>query len=375
MIPYAKHSFNLKEINAVLKQLNNGSIARGKIIQDFEQQLDLYLNSYTVTCSSGSSALEIALRSAGIKPGDEVIVPNISWIATASAVNLVGATPVFCDIEKDYPNISLSHLKILITNKTKAVIPVHFGGVCVDLQALSKICKPNKILIIEDACHAFGGKYKDGKMIGSSNYSYCACFSFHPAKNITTGEGGLISTNKIKIKKKISIIRSGGIVRKKADGIQKAYYDCEQIGSNYHMTSLSAAIGIEQLKKIDKFVNSRKKLWKRYQKNLNINKNIYLYQHNENSAFNLCLIKVYKGRDKLLIKLNDNGVGAYFHYPQLRAMSVYKKSIKSYKEDAKNYINSLNYARSSLTLPLYPDMTIKQVDQISKIILSYMTIT
>ena len=367
MISYAKHSVSKEEIKKVVNQIKFGSLARGDIINKFEKNFSKYLSCNVVSCSSGSASLEIALRAAGVGQGDKVIVPNISWSATATAVNLVGAKPVFCDIEEDYPNISLDDVKKNISSGIKAIIVVHFGGVPVDIKKLYSICAPKNILIIEDTAHALGGKYKDGNLIGSSKLSFATCFSFHPAKTITTGEGGLISTKRNSIYKKILSIRSSGIIRDKKNKFKKYFYDCVDLGSNYHMTSLSAAIGLCQLKKINKFVYKRKALWQRYYKNLKSSSNLSLFNHNKNSSFNLCIASS-KQKKKLINKLLKNKIGVSFHYPEIRMLSLYKKNILPSINSKKKFPNSSKYTKNSLTLPLYPDLTFKQVDTISKLI-------
>jgi len=371
MIPYAKHSFSNKELDAATSQIQKGNIARGSVIDDFEYECSEYFDSHCISCSSGSSALEIALRAAGVGPGDEVIVPNISWVATASSVNLVGATPVFCDVSEDYPNIDIESVKRLITDRVKVVIPVHFGGVAVDLTELKKVCDKFNTLIIEDACHAVGGMYKDGKKIGSSDKSFAACFSFHPAKNISTGEGGLITTKNISLKEKISVIRSGGILRRGNSFLDRSFYDCIELGSNYHMTAISAAIGIIQLKKLNEFIEKRRELWLYYEHKILNLEQIRLYRHPNYSAFNLCIASVENDRNSFMEMLYKNEIGAHFHYPPISGLEIYKSGIAHSRSDDM-LTNSHKYAKNSLTLPLYPDLTFDNVDFIISVIKNHL---
>jgi len=373
MIPYSRHSISKEEILFVSHQLKLGQLSRVKIIEVFEKKCSQMLSNYAVSCSSGSSAIEIALRAANIKNGDEVLVPNISWSSTATSVSLVGGIPIFCDIDKDFPNINLEEVKKKISKRTKAIIPVHFAGVPVNIEKLYTICELYGIHIIEDACHAFGGRYSKDKIIGSSKYTFASCFSFHPAKTITTGEGGLIATSKKSTYNKLLTIRSSGIVRKSKLGFKKSLYDCSMIGSNYHMTGLSAAIGICQLKKVNFFISKRKLLWNRYKKNLNNLKNINLFTHTNHSSFNLCILKVSKKKRLNLINyLTKHGIGVFFHYPEIRLLSLYKQKIYSkIKYKKKDFINSWNYTRSSITLPLFPSLLIKDVDRICDVIKNF----
>ena len=363
MIPYSKHSFSEKELDAVISQIQKGNIARGTIIDDFEQECSVYLDSHCVSCSSGSAALEVALRAAGVGPGDEVIVPNISWIATASSVNLVGAVPIFCDVMKGFPNIDIESVKRVISRRVKVVIPVHFGGVAVDLSELKEVCDAYGTLIIEDACHAMGGMYKDGTKIGSSNKSLAACFSFHPAKNITTGEGGLISTQSSNFLERVRVIRSGGVQRIGTSLTKKSFYDCTELGSNYHMTAISAAIGIVQLRKLNNFVEKRREIWSYYEQEISELEQFSLYQHPHYSGFNLCIASVNNHRNLLMELLIKDDIGVHFHYPLISELNIYnEKKVKSKVDSV--LTNCYKYESNSLTLPLYPELSYKEVDYI-----------
>ena len=360
---YAYHDIGLEEEKKIFDQLRNGSLARGKVIKTFEKACKKYIKSkYAVSCSSGSAALEIALKTIDINGGDEVIIPNISWISTASIVCSLGAKPVLCDISNHSPNILLSEITKKITKKTKAIIVVHFAGISVDMEILKKKIK-RKIFIIEDAAHAFGGKYKSKKMIGNTNISDFVCFSFHPAKNITTGEGGLITTNKKKHYDKLKILRSNGIIKEK--NFISGFYKVKFFSSNYNMTSLSAAMGLAQLKKIKKFISKRKKLYESYSSNLNNNRNILIIKHPKYSAYNLFIILVKKKRNKLMKFLKKNKIGAHFHYPPFSEMKIFKNLKKGY------FQFSNEYSKKALTLPLNTKMTVNDVKIISRIINNY----
>ena len=362
MINYAQHNFDKKEIQSVLELIKSEPIARSKKILDFEYELKKYFKSkYVISCSNGTTALEISLRALGIGKGDEVIVPCMSWASTATAVSIVGAIPVFIDTDSHFPNLCLENVKKAITKKTKAIIPVHFAGNPVNLKDLKNIVKSNSIKIIEDACHAIGGNFQDNVKIGNSKYSDISCFSFHPAKNITTGEGGALSTNNFFLAKKILNIRNNGIVRPSSI-IKKPYYDCLYLGSNYHITSISAALGLVQLKKLDKFIKTRRQLHKYYESKFDDNKLIDIYKHNTNSAFNLCLANV-SNKKLIMSKLIKYGISIFFHYPILPNLTVYKKKILK-SRNASKFPNAIRYCKNAITLPLHTKLTFKQIDYV-----------
>ena len=364
-IRYAQHIIGTPEYDAVLKLMQDGWLARGSILTEFEELFARYVACNTaVSCSNGSAALEIALRALDIGHGDEVIVPNVTWVSTATAVNLVGGTPVFCDIQADFPNICLEAIEECISPKTKAIIAVHFAGVSVAMQALSDICERNQITLLEDAAHAIGGSYPDGSKIGSSSLAAAACFSFHPAKNMTTGEGGMITTQDPKLGERLRLIRSNGVLRRGQDGIEKAKYDCLEIASNYHLNGIAAALGICQLERLDEFVSKRAELWSIYSDKLASVPGISLLNQPKVSAYNLCLATVDSDRDEVLLALNDAGIGAYFHYPLLSELSVYRDGARS--RSGANLKNSIHYRDSAITLPLHPSLDESDIHQVVK---------
>lgn len=364
MRTYARHFIDEDEIGAVIGQLESGWLARGDVNERFERAVAEYIGSDTtvVACANGSVALEIALRALGIGPGHEVIVPDISWVSTASAVNLVGAMPVLCDVESTYPNLSVESVAKSITARTRAIVPVHFAGVACDMSGLYELCNYHGIDMVEDAAHAIGGRYPGGDRIGSWPNSI-VCFSLHPAKNITTGEGGLVVTTRADIVESLRAIRSNGVVRSARDGAMKAMYDVVEIASNHHITSLAAAIGLEQIKKLDSFIKRRAELWAHYNRSLSSVPGVNLYAHPSHSGFNLCIAYVSGDRDRLLMRLNEKGIGAYFHYPPIHGLSVYRKN-KSRRIIRSSLKNSEAYARTAITLPLYPALSKSDVDSV-----------
>ncbi|WND03336.1 DegT/DnrJ/EryC1/StrS family aminotransferase [Temperatibacter marinus] len=362
-INYAQHFIDDEEIEAVFELLKDGWLARGPILDQFEDAFTKYIGcSHSISCVNGSASLEIILRALGIGDGDEVIVPNVTWVSTASAVNLTGAVPVLCDISSHLPNLCIHEVETCITPRTKAIIPVHFAGISIDMEAYHQLCQRYGLHLIEDAAHAVGGHYEDGTKIGSSPLSIAASFSFHPAKNMTTGEGGMITTRDKNLAQKLAKIRSNGVIRNANNGIGKAMYDCTEIASNYHLNGLAASLGICQLKRLDEFVSKRQMLWETYAGLLDGIPNINLIPHPQSSAFNLCIITVKKNRDDLLVWLNNEGVGAYYHYPLLSELTVYKDQKKC--RFGNDFSNALEYNKTALTLPLHPSLDKEHIEYI-----------
>jgi len=247
-IPVAKPVITHEEIAAVSEVLMSGMLASGKKVTAFEQGFaNLCRTSHAVAVSNGTTALHAALLAAGIGPGDEVIVPAFSFFATASSVNMCGATPVFCDVDEQTFNIDPARIGALITPRTKAVIGVHLFGQPFNVPAIREICSSRNLTLIEDAAQAHGALWNGEPVGGFGNYG---CFSFYATKNLITGEGGMVTTNDKAAMERLRIIINHG---------QSAKYLHTRLGYNYRMTDIAAAIGLIQLKKLEKFNARRRK--------------------------------------------------------------------------------------------------------------------
>jgi len=359
-IPYAKHHFSQAEIDAVQEVMKNGWIARGPKLDEFEKKFCSSLGyQYSVACTNGSAAIEIALRAADIQVGDEVIVPTLTWASTATSVSMVGATPIFADIDANSYCISPSSIAKLITPRTRAIIPVHFGGISANMEEIWQISEKHNLKVIEDCAHAVGGYYHCGRPIGSSSKSFASTFSFHPAKNITTAEGGVVVTSSSSTYQKLSLIRSGGVRRLADAGIEKAFYSLELVAGNFHMTDIQAAIGIIQLSKLSEFRSSRSLQVARYNSLLLDSQFKIQHKHPKSSAYNLYIIQIPDNisRDKVFSRLNDKGIGAYYHYPLLHHSPLYNSKV--------NLATAEKYQKHALTLPLGPHLTQSDVEYIS----------
>lgn len=315
MIPLQKPYFDKKEEKALAQVLRSGWVTQGPKVEEFEEAVKNYIGAkYAIATTSATTALFLSLHALGIGEGDEVIVPSFSFIATANVVVHSGATPVFADIDSKTYNIDPDKIEEKITKKTKAIIPVDQVGLPCDLDKIFKIAKKYKLHVIEDAACALGSVYK-GKKIGS--FGEVACFSFHPRKAITTGEGGMIVTNDKQLADKLRILRHQGmsvsdVKRHKAKKVIRESYP--MIGYNFRMTDIQGAVGVEQMKKLPMILKRRAQLAKYYTKRFSNSKNIIVpfipkgYIHN----FQSYIIRVHPNakitRDKLMQKLLNVGI-------------------------------------------------------------------
>ena len=260
MIPIAEPSLGKEELNNVIEAVKSSWISsKGRFISEFEERFAQYCGvKYGVAVSSGTTALHLALRVLGIKEGDEVIVPDLTFVATANAVRYCNAKPVFVDSDPRYWCIDPEKIEGVITKKTKAIIPVHLYGHPCDMDSILKIAKTHNLYVVEDCAEAHGAEYK-GKRVGS--FGDINCFSFYGNKMITTGEGGMCITNSKELADKMRILKNHGMNPKK-----RYWYDV--IGFNYRMTNLQAAIGLAQLEKLDKFIAKKRRIAKWYSQEL-----------------------------------------------------------------------------------------------------------
>jgi perosamine synthetase len=352
MIPIAKPLIGEEEINTVDKILKSGMLAHGNEVEEFEKEFTKYIGTkYATATSSGTSALDIALKSLNIMEGDEIITTPFTFIATANSILYQNAKPIFADIDEKTFNLNPDDVLEKITNKTKAIIVVHLYGHPVDIEAFKEIAEDHNLYLIEDACQAHGAEYKNQK-VGS--FGDVAVFSFYPTKNMTTGEGGMIMTNNKEIKRKAEILRNHGQTKK---------YLHEELGHNMRMTNIAAAIGKVQLKKLDEFNNKRVS---NAEKLTNIIKNINgltppyvgkVIKH----VFHQYVIKVDNfgmSRDELKQYLENKGIGAAVHYPiPIHHQPLYQKLGYS-----KNICPiSVEVAKKVLSLPVHPALSEKEL--------------
>jgi len=356
MIPIAKPYLTKEEAQAAYDVILSGWVTQGPKVAEFEEKFAAYVGSnYAVAVSSCTTALHLALVVAGIKQGDEVICPSMSFIATANAIVHAGAIPVFAEVNKHF-NIDINHTKTLINQKTKAILIVHQLGMPADIDAFKSLCKEKNLILIEDAACAIGSAYK-GKKIGS--HSDLVCFSFHPRKVITTGDGGMIATSNPEYYKRLKALRQhamsiNDLERHKSDKILTEEYP--EVGYNYRMTDIQAAVGIKQLEKLDWIVNERRKIAYQYHEGLKqceyynrpLEEDGY-FSNYQSYALTLKDFAPIK-RDELMQKLLDKKITT-----RRGVMTAHTE--KAYKNSSVVLPNSEMLSNLSIILPLYIGIT------------------
>jgi len=330
----------------------------GREVDIFENKLSFFFKRKVACVVNGTAALHLALQAIGIKKNDEVLVPSLTYLASYQAITAAGAKPISCDVLLNTGTIDINDAKKKITKKTKAIIPVHYAGGVGNLNEVYKFARKENIRIIEDAAHAFGSKYND-RLIGSQGD--IVCFSFDGIKNITSGEGGCIVTNDKKIFNRVKELRKLGLKLPSKINTNLGP-DVKEQGWRYHMSNLMASIGIEQLKRFSSFSKKRQTLAKLYDQYLIKEKKIILF----NQDYKKIVPHIYpirilglKRRKYLINDLKLHGIEAGFHYfPNHKLSFFYKKGIK--------LRNTEILYPELLTLPLHPDVTLKDVNYICK---------
>lgn len=356
-IPYGRQKIDKNDVRAVIDALQSDWITQGPKVQEFEKSLANYSKTkYAVAVSSGTAALHLAYLAAELKPGNEVITTPNTFAATSNMLMSIGVKPVFCDIRLDTYNIDENKIEKYINKKTKAIAPVHFAGQVCEMDKILKLAKKHKLFVIEDASHALGSKYKD-KKIGS--FGDMTILSFHAVKAIATGEGGAILTNNKDLYKKLTLLRSHGIY-KDENGVNVM----DLLGYNYRLTDIQSALGISQLKKLDRFIEKRRQIVSWYKNGLKDLKDIILpTEAPENySAWHIYVIRTKDSRTRNSLKeyLKNNGIGVNFHYPAVYSHPYYRKN--GYGKI--KLINEEVYHDSAITLPLFPTLSKKEVKYI-----------
>lgn len=352
---YGKQHLELDDYWAVLKTLKSPFLTCGPKVKEFEDAICKYTGAkYCIAVNSATSALHIAMMAAEIWSESEIITTPITFLSSANCAKFTGADVIFADIIPETANIDPEEIKKRITEKTKAIVPVHFAGQSCDMEAINKILpKDRKIYIIEDAAHAIGSEYKKTK-IGSCTYSDMTIFSFHPVKTITTGEGGAITTNDENLYKKLLAYRSHGMHHK-----DKWKYDMVELGYNYRLTDVQAALGVSQMKKLNKFKKRRREIVDFYNKNLGLPH--LLEKEFSNACFHLYPILV-ENREKFFSDAKNIGLNLQVHYIPVHTQPYYQQF--GYKKG--DFPNAEKYYEQCISLPLYPDLTDKDLKEIIK---------
>jgi len=386
-LPYGRQNINSTDIRSVVKVLKSDFITQGPNINKFEKEFAQYVGAkYAVSCATGTAALHLSCLALGLNSKSSLATSSITFVASANCAEFLGAKVHLTDIDKDtHCMCPISLESLLKKNKIDVVVPVHMSGHSSDMKKIYRLKKKYKFKIIEDSCHALGGKYNKYK-IGSCKYSDISTFSFHPVKPITTGEGGMITTNNKKMYEKLLIFRTHGIIKdqrkfyNKKNAFDKKivnrwYYEMIDLGYNFRLTDIQSALGLSQLKRLNEFTFKRNKIAKKYNEAFKNNKNITIPKIKENidHAYHLYTLlfnfkKIGKTRNEIMTELFNHKIGSQVLYIPIYKQPYYERK---YKFKTKNFKNSEHYYNHALSIPIFPDLKAKEqnyiIDLINKI--------
>jgi UDP-4-amino-4,6-dideoxy-N-acetyl-beta-L-altrosamine transaminase len=376
-IPYGRHLVDQEDIKAVEAVLRGDWLTCGSVVEAFEQKLcEITKAPYAISCSNGTTALHLALLALGIGHGDVVVVPAITFLASANAARYVGADVIFADVDADTGLMTPDTLENAIKqykdpSKIKAVVNVHLAGQCEDLEAIGEVAKKYQLFVIEDAAHAIGTQYINNSgqkfPIGSNQYSDLTTFSFHPVKTIATGEGGAVTCKSSQMADKLKLLRSHGMIRNKdhwqypdqafdeSDIPNPWYYEMQDLGFNYRISDINCALGLNQLTKLEQFKQRRKEISERYDASFkDVAYLTPLKKHAfSDTAWHLYILNIDfealgKSRASIMHSLRENQIGTQVHYIPLYRQPYYQKLYNS-----KQLPGAEDYYARCLSIPLY----------------------
>ncbi|OGL83468.1 UDP-4-amino-4,6-dideoxy-N-acetyl-beta-L-altrosamine transaminase [Candidatus Uhrbacteria bacterium RIFCSPLOWO2_01_FULL_53_9] len=369
-IPYGQHRIDEEDIEAVVRVLRGEWLTQGPAIAEFESALSTICEvPHAVAVSSGTAALHCAFAAAGIIQGDEVITTPLTFSATAAAVAYCGGTPVFADIDARTYCLDSREVEKKITARTKAIVPVDFAGHPADYSALRAIADKYGLLLIADSCHALGAKYQ-GRPVGT--YADMTILSFHPVKHIATGEGGAVLTLHDRFVEPLRVFRHHGIVKMPEQG--GWYYEIERLGNNYRLTDIQAALGLSQLKKLDRFVERRREIAALYNRAFAPHEVVTTpYEASDvRSSYHLYLAtldveRIGKSRREIFDALREQGIGVQVHYTPLHLQPYYAKT---YGYKLGDFPRAEAYYERAITLPLFPHLQDADVHRVTNVLLN-----
>jgi dTDP-4-amino-4,6-dideoxygalactose transaminase len=376
-IPYGRQYIDKLDSLIVNNSLKENLITTGKYVKRFEKKLSNFFKvKNVITCNSGTAALHLAFLAADLKKNDVVVMPAVNFISAFNMCRQIGAKIYLADIDRRTgqmtPDLLLECIKVNKIKKVKMILTMYMGGYPENVFKFYKIKKKFNCLLVEDACHALGSEYRYNKKlikVGSCKHSDISTFSLHPLKPITTGEGGLVTTNNDQLARKIKNLRSHGIIRNPK---LQWHYNIDQLGYNYRLSDINSALGISQLKKIKPFLIHRKKIYDYYKFKLNSFKNIINfpdYNSKNNPSYHLVLInidfkKIKKKKDLFLKYLNNKNIICQFHY-----IPIYKFSL--YKDKKINLNGSEEYYASTISIPIYHTLNTQKQNIVIKTIKNF----
>jgi len=355
-------SLGIEEQNELFSVIESGWFTEAKKTREFEKLFAEFTNSkYAIAVTSGTAALYLALKAVGIGSGDEVIVPDLTFVASPNSIEMTGATPIIVDIERDSLNLDIKKIQKLVTKRTKAIMPVDFNGRSTNMKILKEFAKKNNLLLIEDACHAIGSFHNNGSHMGT--ISNVGIFSFSTPKIITTGQGGMIVTNNKKIHDQCLSLKDFGRDINKKQNMLKAFQH-DTIGYNFKFTEFQAAVGIAQIKKLKHRIIQKKKMFNLYRENLSKTDQIDFIETDLNKITPWMvdiIIKTKQLRKKIINHLKENNIETRIFYPSIHTLKPYKKSNNTFPI-------SYDISSKGLWLPSSISLTDEQILHISKLI-------
>lgn len=377
-LPYARQSIDSADIAAASQALEGPIITRGPKVEAFEDAIAKYCGAkYGVAFNTGTTALIAACHAAEVGPYDRMITTPNTFVASVTAGMRRGCTPIFVDIDRKTGNLNVEQAGINLEQKFSRgrhiILPVHFAGIAVDMCKLDSMIQNPDTVVIEDAAHALGSTYPDGQKVGCCAWSHMTIFSFHPAKTITTAEGGMVMTNDEELAHRLKRFRNNGIEREPGrlevetppfDG----YYEVKEMTGNYNFTEFQAALGLSQLNRIDQFIAKRQELMALYRQLLQNVPHVQLFtsEYDSRTAFHLCVVQIdfaayNTTRGHVVSQLKERNIGTQVHYIPVYHHPFFNKplgDISSYFPEMETY-----YAQA-LTLPLYYDLTKEDVERV-----------
>jgi len=368
-IPFHRPSVGEEEVRAVAEVLRGGMLTMGPRTQEFEKRFAEFVGAgHAVGVSSGTAALHLALEAAGIRPGDEVVMPTTTFVATAQAALYLGARPVFCDVDGVTINMDPDDARKRITPATRAIVPVHLGGIPCEMHEILEMARSRNLRVIEDAAHALPSRY-DGKRIGS--ISELTCFSFYATKTLTTGEGGMITTDSARAAARMRLMRLHAIERTStgsSSGVEAWNYAVREAGYKYNFTDIQAALGIAQLAKCEAMREARCRIAARYSRafgELDFMETPVIRANCETSwhlyILRLNLERLRAGRDAIISRMAERGVGCSVHFIPLHLHDYFQRTLRYRVGD---FPRAETEFRRCVSLPIYPNLCDEDVDSV-----------
>ncbi len=371
MLPYGRQTITQDDVDAVIEVLRSDWLTQGPAVEKFERELAAACGArHAVAVASGTAALHLACLAAGLRQGDEALVPDVTFVASANCVMYCEARPVLLDIDPVTLTIDPHAVeRACHTRKVKAIVPVHFAGLPCDLERIATAARAVGAFVIEDACHALGARWQDSQgtwhRIGDCSHSDMACFSFHPVKHITTGEGGAILVNDESLYERLRLFRTHGITKDAARLAQDDgpwYYEMQALGFNYRLTDIQCALGAAQLRKLDGWVLRRRRIAAHYRQAFSDEPYVRLQSEPQGreSSYHLFVIQVPR-RAEFFHLLRENGLGVQVHYIPLHLQPFYRERFGYKRGDLPR---AEAYYEGAVSLPMFPAMTDEDVEDV-----------